>query len=98
MALDVPFFSYSSPIAYSWPNDIYAKGSYSYVASGQESLMTELEEVDGETVKSLFSPIDGRLFFAGEHASILLDVAGTMEAACESGERAARMVLRRLVD
>lgn len=94
MALDVPFFSYSSPIAYSWPNDIYAKGSYSYVASGQESIMTELEEVDGESVKSLFSPIDGRLFFAGEHASILLNVAGTMEAACESGERVARMVAR----
>ena len=48
--------------------------------------------VDGETVKTLFVPIDETIYFVGEHTSVLMDVPGTMEAACESGERAARMI------
>lgn len=91
-ARDEAFASYKGPIGYSWPNDPYVKGSYSYIAPGQETLMTATQEVDGETVKTLFAPIDQKLFFAGEHATSLLDVPGTMEAACESGERAARMI------
>ena len=39
-------------------------------------------------------PIDQKLYFAGEHTSILMEFPGTMEAACESGERAARMILK----
>jgi len=53
-----------------------------------------LTNVDGETVKTLFAPIDQMLYFAGEHATILLETPGTIEAACESGERAARMILK----
>lgn len=91
-AQDGSLISYVGPVGYSWSNDPFVKGSYSYVAAGQEDLLTATQEVEGETVKSLFAPIDQTLFFAGEHASILMDVGGTMEAACESGERTARMI------
>ncbi len=90
---DLSFASYDGAVGYSWPNDPYAGGSYSYISPGQEKVLTETTEENGERVKSLFAPIDGRLYFAGEHASILTDVPGTMEAACESGERAARMII-----
>lgn len=95
-ALDKSFISYDRPVGHSWPNDPYAGGSYSYIAPGQESLLTTLGEHEGETIKTLFAPIDNRLYFAGEHTSILMDVPGTMEAACESGERAARMIAKAL--
>lgn len=92
-AKDEPSLSYEGAVGYSWPNDPYAKGTYSYIASGQESLLTATTEENGETFKTLFAPIQARLYFAGEHASILFDVPGTMEAACESGERVARAIL-----
>jgi monoamine oxidase len=92
MAYDESFAHYCGPVGYSWPNDPYVKGSYSYIAPGQEALLTAMRKVEGETVKILFAPIDHSLYFAGEHASILQDVSGTLEAACESGERAARMI------
>lgn len=92
VAQDSPFVCYEGPVGYSWSNDPFVKGSYSYIAAGQEELLTTIQEEQGERVRTLFAPIDNRLFFAGEHTSILLDVAGTMEAACESGERTARLV------
>lgn len=94
-AKDVNHLSYNGSIGYSWVNDPYAKGSYSYIASGQEETLLPTLEVEGETFKALFAPIEKRLYFAGEHASILSDVPGTMEAACESGERTARAILKR---
>lgn len=54
--------------------------------------MTDTQLVGKEKVRPLFAPISQTLYFAGEHASILTDVLGTMEAACESGERTARMI------
>jgi monoamine oxidase len=94
LALDASFVDYSAPVGYSWPNDPYAKGSYSFIESGQEALLTTLVEEKGEKYKTLFSPVNDCLYFAGEHASILLDVPGTMEAACESGERTVRAILQ----
>ena len=91
-AQDEAMQKYQGPVGYSWPNDPYVKGSYSYIAPGQEVLLTSIDEVEGEKVKTLFKPIGNQLYFAGEHASILLDIPGTMEAACESGERTARMI------
>lgn len=91
---DQNFATYDTAVGYSWPNDPYAKGSYSYIKPGQEELLTAITEEKGEKFKRLFAPIDN-LYFAGEHASILLDVPGTMEAACESGERIARAILNR---
>ncbi len=92
VAFDESFACYAGPIGHSWPNDPYARGSYSYIAPGQETLLTELSEHEGETVKVLFTPVDNKLYFAGEHTSTLMEVPGTMEAACESGERVARMI------
>lgn len=94
-AEDRAFAAYDGPVGYSWPNDPYAKGSYSYISPGQEFLFTDISEEKGELFKTLFAPIGETLYFAGEHASILMDVPGTMEAACESGERAAHMILKR---
>lgn len=91
-ARDESLVSYEGSVGYSWPNDPYVKGSYSYIAPGQEILLTATRNEGKETVKTLFAPIDQTLYFAGEHASILMEVPGTMEAACESGERVARMI------
>lgn len=96
MARDESFLSYSGPVGYSWPTDLYVKGSYSYIAPGQDALLTDTSTVEGETVKTLFAPIDRMLYFAGEHTSILQDVPGTLEAACESGERTAQMIFQRI--
>jgi monoamine oxidase len=95
MALDESLIHYQGPVGHSWPNDPYAKGSYSYIAPGQDALMTTMIEVEGERTKTLFAPIDHTLYFAGEHTSILQDIPGTLEAACESGERAAQMIAKK---
>jgi len=93
LAKDASFSTYEGPVGYSWTQDPYVKGSYSYIASGQETLLTATRKELGEIVKTLFAPIDQTLYFVGEHASILSKVPGTMEAACESGERIACMIL-----
>lgn len=93
LAKDQAFATYEGAVGYSWPNDPYAKGTYSYISPGQEVLLTTMHEENRETVRTLFAPIDQKLYFAGEHTSILKEIPGTMEAACESGERAARMIL-----
>ena len=41
-AEDRSFVSYNSPISYSWLHDPYAKGSYSYIAAGQETILISL--------------------------------------------------------
>ncbi len=91
LACDQMGVEYSGPVGYSWPNDRYARGSYTYVAAGQEGAMLDMVEVDGVRVKKLFEPVDG-LYFAGEHASTEVDAIGTMEAAVESGENVARLL------
>ncbi|MCA9508642.1 MAG: hypothetical protein KC505_09495, partial [Myxococcales bacterium] len=48
-----------------WPNDPFIKGSYHNIAPGQEDALATLQEYNGETVKTLFAPIDNTLFFAG---------------------------------
>jgi len=93
-AEDQANLSYDGPVGYSWPNDPYARGTYSYIAGGQESILTATEVENGEIFKALFAPIQN-LYFAGEHASILSEVPGTMEAACESGERVAHAILQK---
>lgn len=92
MAKDQAFASYFGPVGHSFPNDPFAKGSYSCIGAGQEALFTSLSDVKGEPTKTLFAPINNTLFFAGEHTTTLLDVGGTMEAAVESGERIARTI------
>lgn len=91
-ARDESLASYEGPVGYSWPNDPYVKGSYSYIAPGQEALLTSTQSENGETIKTLFAPIGQTLYFAGEHTCVFAEISGTMEAACESGERTARMI------
>lgn len=95
-AKDESHLTYEGPLGISWPNDPYARGTYSYIAAGQEEMLTSTIEEDGQMFKTLFAPIEQKLYFAGEHASILFDVPGTIEAACESGERVARSILKRM--
>lgn len=92
-AEDRSFVSYNSPISYSWLHDPYAKGSYSYIAAGQETILNSITEDAGEKFKTLFAPLQG-LYFTGEHTSISA-VPATMEAACEAGERTARTILKK---
>ena len=41
-------------------------------------------------VKTMFAPLQNRIFFIGEHTS-LIDEVGTMEAAVESAERLSKL-------
>lgn len=97
IARDVQLATYNGPVGQSWPNDPFSKGCYTSITSGQEELLTTMQLYDGELVRTLFAPIAGSLFFAGEHSSVLLEVTGTMEAACESGERTARLIDKRIL-
>jgi len=92
VAQDRSFVAYEGPVGHSWSNDPYAKGSYPYIAPGRETLLGSMQKEGAEIVKTLFAPINHTLYFAGEHTSIVLEAPGTMEAACESGERTARMI------
>lgn len=92
-ARDETFQHYQTPVGHSWPEDQYARGSYSYVGAGQHETYTAQHVVAGESVRTIFAP-EGNIYFAGEHATVLLDVLGTMEAAVESGERIARLMIK----
>lgn len=95
MAKDELHCRYFGPVGHCWPLDPYSKGSYSSIAPGQDGIMRSVEVYLDESVRSLFAPIDC-LFFAGEHATCLMDACGTMEAAVESGERTARIILKKV--
>lgn len=86
---------YFGPVGYNFILDPYFGGSYSYMRAGFEAAFSTLEHCFREPVKSLFRPIDDSLFFAGEHTTTNIEITGTMEAAVESGERTARMILNR---
>lgn len=67
-----------------WPNDIYAKGSYSYSGIG----------VSTSIGKNLYYPVkeyDNKLLFAGEHTHMSL--YGYMEGALETGLRSAIQII-----
>ncbi len=90
---DETFCTYNSSITHNWPHDPYAQGSYSYIAPGQEELEYAFVEEEEEKVKAPFASINRSLYFVGEHTS--LGPRGTIEAACESGERIARIITKR---
>ncbi|MBK9782002.1 MAG: flavin monoamine oxidase family protein [Anaerolineales bacterium] len=64
-----------------WGNEIFTRGSYMAYAPNQVTAHWQ----------ALFSPA-GRLYFAGEHATIY---QGFMEGAVESGQRAARNIIEK---
>lgn len=92
VASDRLFANYSGSVGYSWPNDPFAQGSYSYIGVDQDELFTKTQNYNGFILKTLFAPIDHQLYFAGEHTSTLFDTPGTMEAACQSGNLVADMI------
>ncbi len=65
---------------YDWQADPYARGAYSYVATGGLGARAQLA-----------APVEDTLFFAGEATHD--EAAGTVHGALESGVRAAREVL-----
>lgn len=65
-----------------WVNEPFTRGSYMALSPGQVTKYWE----------TLFRPA-GRLFFAGEHATIY---QGFMEGAVESGQRAAKNIMETL--
>ena len=66
-----------------WRHDPFARGAYAFPRVGA-----------ADAGERLARPIDRTLFFAGEATS--RDYAGTVEGAIETGERAARSILRAL--
>jgi monoamine oxidase len=65
-----------------WGSDPHALGAYSYIAVGGAQAPRQLAE-----------PLGERLYFAGEAAEP--DASGTVEAALQSGQRAARRLQKR---
>lgn len=90
IAEDDQFTSYDMPVAKSWWEDLYAKGSYSNFGVDLKEQFAEKMTYKNIKIKTLFEPVDDKVFFIGEHATIL-DEIGTMEAAVESGERIANL-------
>jgi monoamine oxidase len=66
-----------------WARDPWVRGAYSYYRVGQAS-----------TYGQLAGASDGRFLFAGEHTSI--NNIGFLDGAVETGERAARRLLRKV--
>ncbi|MBS0288615.1 MAG: FAD-dependent oxidoreductase [Proteobacteria bacterium] len=83
---DVQFAKTNNPVIKSWVKDLYAKGSYSSYGVVLQELFDQKINYQNIIVKKVFEPIDDRIFFVGEHTTII-DEIGTMEAAVESGER-----------
>lgn len=87
------FSQYDQPVAVSWVNEEFSKGSYSNYGVGTFAFFNTFIDDYGESVRKVFRSIDGRIFFAGEHTAPKGD-NGTMDGAVNSGERAVRLLLR----
>jgi monoamine oxidase len=87
---DIQFKRYASPLIKAWSRDPFAKASYSAYGTLLNEKIDQKIQYRGITFKKIFAPIEDRIFFVGEHAT-LLDEVGTMEAAVESGERLAKL-------
>jgi monoamine oxidase len=65
---------------HNWQADEYARGAYSYVPAGALSASERMSQ-----------PVDGTLFFAGEHTDLSSNW-GTVHGALGSGTRAAEQI------
>lgn len=90
IATEEQLTKYDSPVAKSWMEDPYSKGAYSNYGLDLNEAFDETVLYGGVKVKTIFEPLEDRVFFAGEHTTILEEI-GTMEAAVESGERIASL-------
>ena len=89
-ANDEQFYRTNKPVTKSWVKDLYAKGSYSSYDVVLQELFDQKIHYQNIIVKKIFEPVDHRVFFIGEHTTII-DEIGTMEAAVESGERISQL-------
>lgn len=83
VADDKAFTHYKGSITKSWKDDSFAQGFYSTYGKNNPAEFATTSEYEGVEIKTLFLPIDNRVFFAGEHLSI--ENNGSMEGAVESG-------------
>ncbi|MFI4984306.1 MAG: flavin monoamine oxidase family protein [Rickettsiales bacterium] len=90
-AEDTPFKQYNCPVAKSWVGDAYAKGSYSTYNVALGTKLAQTRTYKNIPIKEMFMPANDRVFFIGEHTTLLSEI-GTMEAAVESGERIAKII------
>lgn len=90
------FSKHNGAVVKSWPVDPDIGGSYSFYSADLREELEQSISHDGETVLPLFVPTANGLYFAGEHTTTQQDIRGTMEAAAESGAKAARMILKSL--
>jgi len=88
IAADHQLGQYTNPVVKVWTEDLYAKGSYANY--GLDPSLIEAKDYQGVKLKAMFEPIHERIFFVGEHTTVL-DEIGTMEAAVESAERISRL-------
>jgi monoamine oxidase len=91
---DVQFSSYESAVGVSWPREPYTLGGYTNISLQHATKFKERTKAYGESVIEMFRPVNGAVFFAGEHTA--LENPATMEGAVESGERTARMLIQAL--
>lgn len=82
---------YNKSVYYNWKDDVYSQGSYTGYSTTLSDDLDRYSRHLGVPYKTLFRPVQDRLFFAGEHTTIL-ECIGTMEAAVESGERVAKAI------
>ncbi len=75
-----------------WTHLPYFRGGWLNYGLEEYDALHVLSDVANEQVKSVFKPIDERLFFIGEHTT--LAYIGSMDGAIESGERTARILQR----
>jgi monoamine oxidase len=76
-------FELEAAYLHNWQTDPFARGAYSYIAVG-----------GSDARSALAAPLEDTLFFAGE-ATDTQDEAATVTGALQSGDRAAREVIRR---
>lgn len=88
---ETPYVHSTKAIGINWTAEKYSKGGYSSFGVGQDAFLLRQDDL-GQSVRSVFRSIEGKIFFAGEHTA--LDFPATMEGAVESGERAAQMMQR----
>ncbi len=89
-AQDKQLEKYDTPVVKSWINDIYAKGSYSNYGVALQRDFDKVVTYKNIEVKEIFRPVNDKVFFVGEHTT-LIEAIGTMEAAVESAERIAKL-------
>jgi monoamine oxidase len=70
-AKDEQLASYDNAVFKSWVDDPFSKGSYSNRSPGTAVWLSKMGKSHGEKVRTAFRPVKDKIFFAGEHTTIL---------------------------